>query len=139
MSAPEPFVHTLRVRYHECDAQGVVFNANYFAYFDITFTEVWRSAIGSYLESVERGVDMVVAEARARFLGGARFDDVVDLRWWIEALGRTSMTARIDIVRDGETLVEGELRYVCVQAHTTQKMPIPDDIRAGLAPYTLTG
>ena len=139
MSAPEPFVHTLRVRYHECDAQGVVFNANYFAFFDITFTELWREAVGPYKESVERGVDMVVAEARARFLGGAHFDDVIELHWWIESLGNTSMTARIDLKRDGETLVEGELRYVCVQAHTTSKITIPDDIRAALARYAVTG
>jgi acyl-CoA thioesterase FadM len=26
-----PFVHRLRVRYHECDQQGRVFNAHYFA------------------------------------------------------------------------------------------------------------
>ena len=25
----------MRVRYHECDPQGVVFNANYLAYFDL--------------------------------------------------------------------------------------------------------
>ncbi len=26
---PQPYVHELRVRYSECDPQGVVFNANY--------------------------------------------------------------------------------------------------------------
>ena len=127
------------MRYHECDAQGVVFNANYFAYFDITFTEVWREAIGSYQASVEqrrrhgrrRGARPLPRAARASTTsssctGGSR-------RW-----GTPSMTARIDVVRDGETLVEGELRYVCVQAHTTSKMPIPDDIREALAPYTLS-
>ena len=34
MPAPTPFTHNLRVRYSECDAQGVVFNANYLAYVD---------------------------------------------------------------------------------------------------------
>ena len=43
-----PFVHQLRVRYHECDAQGIVFNAHHFAYFDVTLTELWREAFGSY-------------------------------------------------------------------------------------------
>ena len=28
------YVHTLRVRYGECDMQRVVFNANYFVYVD---------------------------------------------------------------------------------------------------------
>ena len=35
----EPFVHHHRVRYHECDAQGIVFNANWFTFFDVTLTE----------------------------------------------------------------------------------------------------
>ena len=49
------FSHTLRVRYAECDAQGIVFNANHFAYFDITLTELWREAFGSYDAMVSAG------------------------------------------------------------------------------------
>ena len=59
----EPFRFTQRVRYHECDPQGVVFNANYLTYFDVTMTELWRE-LGGYQAMVEAGVDMVVAEAR---------------------------------------------------------------------------
>ena len=40
------FVHELRVRYGECDPQGIVFNANYLLYFDVAFTELWREAVG---------------------------------------------------------------------------------------------
>src|SRR3954464_127428 len=29
------FTHRIRVRYAECDPQGVVFNANYYAYYDL--------------------------------------------------------------------------------------------------------
>ena len=61
------FVHRLRVRYHECDAQGVVFNANHFAYFDVALTELWRAAFGSYGAMLEQGLDLVVAEVTARF------------------------------------------------------------------------
>jgi acyl-CoA thioester hydrolase len=49
----EPFVHTFRVRYHECDAQGIVFNANWLSYFDVTLTEWFREAFGSYEALVE--------------------------------------------------------------------------------------
>ena len=38
----------IRVRYGECDPQGVVFNANHFGYFDVILTEAWREAIGPY-------------------------------------------------------------------------------------------
>ena len=40
------FRHPLRVRYHECDPQGHVFNANYLAYADIAVTELYREAFG---------------------------------------------------------------------------------------------
>jgi acyl-CoA thioester hydrolase len=131
-SVAAPLSYKLRVRYGECDQQGVVFNAHYFAYFDIALTEAWRELFGPYLEMYERGIDMVVAEARARFLGGARFDDELELRWWVTRLGTTAMSTRIDVVRDGTSLVEGEMRHVFVEAGTTNKKPIPPEIRAPL-------
>src|SRR5204863_57417 len=70
-----PFRHRLRVRYAECDRQGHVFNSHYFAYFDVVLTELWRAAIGYYDLMIERGVDVVVGEAQARYLRAAHFDD----------------------------------------------------------------
>jgi acyl-CoA thioester hydrolase len=130
-----PFRYRLRVRYHECDAQGVVFNANYFAYFDITLTELWREAFGSYGAMVAGGTDVVVAEARARFLSPARFDDEIDVACTIERLGTTSMAIRLDVTRDGEQLIEGHMRYVFVDAGTTAKRAIPAETRAVLERY----
>ena len=40
---PEPFRHRLRVRWSECDLQGVVFYPQYLAYLDHTVTELWRA------------------------------------------------------------------------------------------------
>jgi acyl-CoA thioester hydrolase len=134
---PAPFVHPLRVRYGECDPQQIVFNANYFAYFDVGMTELWRAAIGSYGLMMERGVDMVVAEASARFLGAARFDDALQLEVAITRLGRTACTTRHRVLRDGEVLVEGAMRHVFVDPHTLQKLPIPDWLRESLAPWLL--
>src|SRR5918997_4455533 len=51
------FVHRLRVRYSECDPQGVVFNAHYVTYFDIALTELWREAIGPYTAMTATGTD----------------------------------------------------------------------------------
>ena len=53
---PAPFVHELRVRYGECDPQGIVFNANYLLYFDVAFAELWRAAVGPWQDMVTRGV-----------------------------------------------------------------------------------
>ena len=130
-----PFVHRLRVRFHECDPQGVVFNAHYFAYFDVALTEMWREAFGSYGEVVDSGTDVVVAEASATFRAPARFDDELDVTLGIDRLGTTSMTMATLIGRDGELLVEGRMVHVFVDPATMAKKEIPDDVRAGLEPY----
>src|SRR5918994_395083 len=132
---PAPFVHELRVRYGECDPQGIVFNANYVAYFDVAFTELCREAFGSWQEMVERGVDAVLGEVNVRFRAPARFDDVLRLETRIARLGTTSTTTEIDVVRDGEVLVEGRLRHVLVSTETWQKTDIPDWVREGLEPF----
>jgi acyl-CoA thioester hydrolase len=134
MSAP--FVHRLRVRYHECDQQGRVFNANYFAFFDIAITELWREAFGSYEAMHEMGFDMVVAEATARFRGAARFDDEIDLALSIANLGDSSMRTEVEVRRDGEVLVEGRLVHVWVDAESFAKRSIPAAARDRLAPFS---
>jgi acyl-CoA thioester hydrolase len=127
------FVHELRVRYGECDPQGIVFNANYLLYFDVAFTEYWRDRVGPWDDMVSFGVDVVVAEANLRFRAPARFDDVLALEVTTEELGKTSMTTRIDIQRDGELLVEMRLRHVFVDRATWSKTAMPDGIREQLA------
>jgi acyl-CoA thioester hydrolase len=129
------YSHRLRVRYGECDQQGVVFNAHYFAYFDHVLTEVWRDVVMPYDQMVDTGVDLVVAHAQAAFKAPARFEDELDLVWRVTRLGNTAMTTRIDIQRDGETLVEGEMVHVYIDTGTNSSRPIPDDIRAKLEPY----
>lgn len=136
---PAPFVHELRVRYGECDPQGIVFNANYLLYFDVAFTELWRAAVGPWQEMVARGVDAVVAEANLSFRAPARYDDELQLRAEVARLGRTAITTEIDVMRDGELLVAGRLRHVCVATDTWAKTDLPDWVRSGLERFARTG
>lgn len=129
------YTHRLRVRYGECDPQGVVFNANYFMYFDVALTELWRDAIGSYGDMVEAGTDMVVAEARARYRAPAGFDDELEVDVQVTHLGRTSMLTRMAVRRGSTLVVEGEMRHVFVATGGGGKADIPANVRHGLEPY----
>jgi acyl-CoA thioester hydrolase len=133
----QTFSHRIRVRYAECDAQGVVFNAHYYAYFDILMTELWREILGSYDAMLRDGADMSVVASGARFIAPARFDDEIDLNARVTRLGNTAMSTAISITRarDGAELVQGEIHHVFVDPATYTKRPIPDDVRAGLEPY----
>lgn len=130
-----PFVHRLRVRYHECDPQGVVFNATHFTYFDVVLTELWRAAFGSYGAMVASGTDVQVVDASASFRAPARFDDELDLEMQIVRLGDTSIASAFEERRAGELLVSGRLVHVTVDAATHAKQTIPGDMRARLAPW----
>lgn len=127
------FVHRLRVRYQECDPQGIVFNANYVAYVDVALTELWRGAFGSYDQVVaEHGIDLVVGSLTIDFRSSARPDDLIDIGLGLVAIGTTSMTWAIEIRRDEELLVEGSIRHVCVGATSMGKVSVPEPVRAVL-------
>jgi acyl-CoA thioester hydrolase len=132
---PRVFRHTLRVRYGECDPQGVVFNANYLAYFDVILTEFWREAIGDYMAMLDLGADLVVAETNMRFRSPAAFDDEVDFELRVARLGNTALTCRIGARVQDRPIVEGEIRHVFIDPATKQKRTMPDSIRTGLEPY----
>ncbi|NVI87320.1 thioesterase family protein [Actinomadura sp. BRA 177] len=131
----EMFTHRLRVRYSECDQQGVVFNGHYLFFYDVALTEMWRALIGDYGEMVEGGYDLVVAEARIRYREGARFDELLDVSMPVAHLGTTSMIVRPEF-RVGERLIaDGEVRHVFIDPASKAKREMPAQIRSVLEPH----
>jgi acyl-CoA thioester hydrolase len=133
----EPFTHTLRVRYAECDVQGVVFNSHYLAYVDVAITELWRAAFGGYGEMLDRGLDVVVAEAQLRFRAAAHFDDELTLEVTVTHMGKTSIVTRHRILRGQELLVECTIRHVMVARTALTKKEIPGWARQRLAQWAV--
>ena len=129
MSLPGPFRHALRVRWSEVDAQGVVFNPNYFVYADVAGTEFFRS-IGVLQSTVPDLLECYAVDAHAQFKAPARFDDLLDITVAPERLGRSSFTLAIDIHRDGALLVA--VRMVYVRAREGVSTPLSDAFRARL-------
>ena len=131
-----PFEHRLRVRFHECDPQGIVFNATYLTYVDVTITELFRDVAGSYAAMIEGGADLVVAEATVRYLSPGRPDDELVVALSVTGIGTTSMGMHADILRDGAAIATVDLRYVFIDPATHAKREPPDDLRARLERYT---
>lgn len=131
------FLHRMRVRYAECDPQGIVFNSRYLEYFDVALTEWWREALGPYDEVMAaHGVDLVVAEATIRYQASLRFDDEFEISAAPARMGTTSLLTAITIDRsDGERCADGEIRHVFVDPKAGGKAPIPDAFREALGAY----
>ncbi|MBK1782908.1 acyl-CoA thioesterase [Prauserella cavernicola] len=120
----------LRVRYHECDQQGIVFNANYLAYADMAAFEFYKVVFGSTSYITDRGVDLVVAETNLVYRRSARFEDELVVGLSIERIGTTSLLIGIRIHRDDELVLEGVNRYVWVDVAYHRPTPPPGDVRS---------
>ena len=117
------FTHRLRVRWGECDAQGIVFNVNYFLYFDVAMTEYMR-ALG-YAFSGDNMLEFFTVNASADYRGSAVFDDALDIGVRCARLGEKSMILALAIWRGGELLTEGSLTYVHAEPGTKNTSPLP--------------
>lgn len=131
----EIFAHGLRVRYSECDQQGVVFNGHYLFFYDVALTEMWRALFGDWAGMVEQGYDLVVAEARIRFREGARFDDLLEVSMPVAHLGTTSMIVRPVFRVEGRLIADGEVRHVFIDPDSKAKKEMPPQVRSVLEPY----
>lgn len=124
------FFHRLRVRWAETDPHNMVFNANYYVYFDVAITEYWR-AIGLDYPSglVERyGTDLNAVSSSAQFHAPAHYDDWLDIGCRAALLGRTSATFALAIWRGADQLTSGELVYVNADPDSRKPAPLPPPI-----------
>lgn len=127
------FRYYLRVRYGECDAQKVVFNARYADYVDLGTMEFMR-AIGFEYEVVSNTLDYQLVKLAVEWKAPARFDQVLELSVYASRLGNTSFTLVTEFRIAGEEalIARGETVYVLVNPKTLTKIPLPEDFRAAL-------
>lgn len=132
------FFHPLRVRWSEVDRQDVVFNPNYFVYFDVAVGEYWRAIGFVYPASLGGLSDVFAVDARARFFAPARYDDELTIGCRTRRLGRSSMTSELGVFRGETLLTAGELVYVHVELASRRPSPLPDALRQAILAYERT-
>lgn len=115
---PRPFVCelSLRPRYAETDAQGVVYHANYLVWFEVGRGEYCR-AIGFPYSLIEReGYGFMVTDLTIKYHSPARYDDEIEVATWCEKIGRVSCVFgyRIYNRTTGKVCVEGMSKHAAV-------------------------
>jgi YbgC/YbaW family acyl-CoA thioester hydrolase len=130
------FADQLRVRWAEIDAQQIVFNGHYLAYFDTAVGAYWRALGLPYTETMKAlGGDLYVRKATLEYLGSAHLDDRLDIGVRCQRIGSSSMTVICAVFRGEALLVHGELIYVFADPATQVPKPIPPELRAVLEGY----
>ena len=123
------FKYYLRVRYGECDAQKVIFNARYGDYVDLVMTEYLR--VAKLRDVMVNGpYDYQVVKQTTEWKASARFDQVLELTQYAKQLGNTSFTfiTEFRIAGDEQVIATAETVYVLVDAKTLEKRAIPGDL-----------
>jgi acyl-CoA thioester hydrolase len=130
----ERFRYRLRVRYGECDAQKVVFNARYGDYIDLASLEFLRVVLPRPADLISGAFDYQLVKQTIEWKAPIRFDDVAEIAVWCKHIGRTSFTLAFEFRIAGTDAVTAmaETIYVLVDSATLTKTPLPLDVTQAL-------
>ncbi|MGM0583683.1 MAG: tol-pal system-associated acyl-CoA thioesterase [Pseudomonadota bacterium] len=127
--------HTLPVRvyYEDTDLAGVVYYANYLRYYERGRSEALWSLGVDQTAMREAGLVFIVRRIEVDYLAPARFEDMIEVRTWIESAKRASLVMGQEVVRDSHTLNRAEVTVACM---TLEGRParLPSDLLTRLAP-----
>lgn len=126
-------VHAHRVRYHEADAQGYMFNSRYLEIADVAMTEFFRARGWPYDRLVANGVDPSVVSAQLVFRAPARFDDIIEFRVECTRVGRSSFELHHAVTRAGADLAEITIVYANVDTALGKSRPLTAAVAAALS------
>lgn len=117
--------HRIRVRYGECDQQGVVFNAHYLAYIDDTL-ESWLDQAVS--RDWETSWDFMLKTATIVWQGPVRARESVDIAATVERWGTTSFTLGYEGTVEGRPAFTASVVYVGVVPGTSTPQAPPANV-----------
>jgi acyl-CoA thioester hydrolase len=124
-------------RWMDNDSYGHVNNVTYYSYFDTAVNEHLIRVGGL---DIDRGTAVgLVVETRCRFHQSLTFPEVIDAGLRITRLGNSSVTYEIGIFRRGDDApaASGLFVHVWVDRATQRPIPVPQRIRAALAPLVV--
>jgi acyl-CoA thioester hydrolase len=120
---------TIRVRYAETDAMGIVHHAVYPVWMELGRSELLRTMGQGYSEWEAQGVFMAVAELRVKYRVPARYDELIEIRTWVQEASRRKVVFGYGVTRDGVRLAEGESVHLVMGADGRSRT-LPDAMLA---------
>ena len=135
MTEAVPFRYIIRVRYGECDGQGVVYNPKYGEYLDLAATEFLRT-VAAPGNPFDGSFEFQVVKMVVEWTAPARFDEVLEISVRATRLGSSSFTLGFEFRKAGspDVIVTGETVNVHVHGDNKvwTKQPLSADMRERL-------
>src|SRR5918993_4910317 len=128
-----------RVRWGDVDAARIIFYGAYIRFFEIAETELFRTVGLPYGRALdEPDVWLPRAHLECDFRQAAQLDDLLEVAVYVGRVGTKSLRLNFEVRRKGEDSLVAEAHFVlvAVKRHTFESVPLPDELRRRLAPYT---
>ena len=116
---------TYRVIYGDTDKMGFVYHANYFRWFEIGRSEMFRY-LGVPYKSIEtRGFFLPLSEVYCKFNSPSQYDDILLIETSLNTSIKASMQFNYQIFsEDGSKLLaEGYTKHACVDTNSRVVRP----------------
>ena len=94
---------TIRVRYADTDAGGVVYHANYIVWLEASRTEALRAHGVPYVELQEHGIHLPVIDLHVRYHQPALYDQLIEAWVHIAEITRTRVRFEYSLRPQGDT------------------------------------
>lgn len=107
---------TCRVRYGDTDKMGFVYHANYFRWFEVGRSEMFRNLGIPYSFIESKGFFLPLSEVHCKFNAPSRYDDILVIETSLDTRIRASMKFDYRIFSEtGEKLLaSGYTKHACV-------------------------
>ncbi len=129
------FEYTLRVRYEETDAMGMVYYGNYARYLEVTRAEMIRAEGLSYALMEEQGVLMPVLRMNITYRGIAVYDDLIQAKAVILGeIGKT-ITYKTEMFVKDRLINESEVELIFLDRERRRPIACPDRFVEALKKY----
>ena len=131
-----------RVRWMECDAQGIAFNGAYLGYLEIAQAEYYRNlGIGIYQIPRSGYFDLAVVKTTLEFKAPARVDEIVEARIRVARIGNSSIVMELELWRPDPALLLTTIEavYAGYDAAAGRSRRVPDELRQLIGRYEDTG
>lgn len=135
---PKKYTIEERVRWGDVDAASIIFYGAYIRFFEFAETELFRSVGLPYSVMFdELDVWLPRVHLECDFRQAAQLDDLLEVSVYVGKFGHKSMRLNFEVRRKGEEPLVAEAHFVlaAVQRETFQSVPIPDELKARLAPF----
>ena len=128
-----------RVRWGDVDAARIIFYGAYIRFFEFAETELFRAVGLPYgVMFDELDVWLPRAHLECDFRLAAQLDDLLEVSVYVGRVGTKSLRLNFEVRRNGgaEIVAEAHFVLVAVRRNTFESVPIPEELKRRLAPYT---